>query len=193
MTEPTAGLTSFVGDGREDPAPDQLGEASPTCLTSTLAVSTILLITRCRLRWEPGRGHSEAGQRSAQRQAPGWCPVFVCAQMGRGDTQMSDQNGYVQFVSDDDGYLSWLAANPTGFVVNSHRVPVPEYLVLHRASCRSINTGARNNWTTTGYIKTCSPSVAPLEAWAGQVASGRLKPCGACKPHLGLETIPSDL
>ena len=94
---------------------------------------------------------------------------------------MSDRIDPVQFVDDEDGYLRWLAENPSGFVVNSHRSPVADYLVLHRASCRWINTGARNNWTTTGYIKTCSASVPPLVAWAARVATGRLQPCGACK------------
>ena len=58
---------------------------------------------------------------------------------------MSAHNGFTQFVNDDDGYLRWLAQNPDGFVVNSNRVPVGSYLILHRASCKWINTSARTN------------------------------------------------
>jgi len=95
---------------------------------------------------------------------------------------MADRHGCEQFVNDDDGYLRWLEANPFGFVVNSAQVPAANYLMWHKASCKWINTGSRNNWTTTGYIKTCSASVPPLEAWAARVASGTLKPCGSCRP-----------
>ncbi len=95
---------------------------------------------------------------------------------------MSAEYEFVQFVSDDDGYLRWLRENPHGLVVNSHRVPVSSYLVLHRASCSSINTADRTNWTTTGYIKTCSTSVTALVEWARRVVGGTLKPCGMCRP-----------
>jgi len=106
---------------------------------------------------------------------------------------MSATNGYVQFANDDSGYLRWLAGNPGGYVVNSFRVPTSNYLILHRASCRWINTGTENNWTTTGYIKTCSSSIPPLQAWARQAASGSLKPCGSCRPPLRREAGPSPL
>ena len=33
------------------------------------------------------------------------------------------------FVDDDRGYLRWLAANPTGFVLNTTRSPIPTYLI----------------------------------------------------------------
>jgi len=69
---------------------------------------------------------------------------------------MAALHGYDQFVNDDEGYRRWLGVNPEGLVVNSHRVPVSNYVVLHRASCKFINTSSRTNWTTTGYIKTCS-------------------------------------
>jgi len=47
---------------------------------------------------------------------------------------MNAQYAPTHFVN-DDGYLRWLAQNPDGFVVNSNRVPVSSYLILHRASC----------------------------------------------------------
>src|SRR5688572_4107706 len=95
---------------------------------------------------------------------------------------MSKQDGYEQFVNDDAGYSYWLGENPHGFVVNSQRVPVSSYLVLHRASCKHINSPNRTNWTTTGFIKTCSTNVTALSDWAKQETGGSLTPCGVCKP-----------
>ena len=48
------------------------------------------------------------------------------------------------FRDDDAGYLEWLASNPQGFVLNTHRNPHPNYLRLHTATC----------WR-------CQPNVAP--------------------------------
>lgn len=89
---------------------------------------------------------------------------------------------YWQFIDDDPGYLRWLGEHPAGLVVNSERVPSPAYLKLHRASCKFINSPNRSNWTTTGYIKTCSDDLEPLKEWAEQEVGGELDPCGACKP-----------
>lgn len=99
---------------------------------------------------------------------------------------MSAQNGCVQFIDDEQSNLQWLAANPLGFVVNSNRAPVSSYLKLHRASCKQINNPNRTNWTTTGYIKTCSIEVGALAEWAMTCAGGDLDPCGICKPVLNL-------
>jgi hypothetical protein len=104
---------------------------------------------------------------------------------------MSAKHALVQFVSDDDGYLRWLRDNPHGLVVNSHRVAVISYLVLHRASCPSINTPDRTNWTTTGYIKTCSTDLTALVKWARREVGGTLKPCGVCRPVLKARPDPS--
>lgn len=41
---------------------------------------------------------------------------------------MCDQNGYVQFVTDERDYLRWLEENPRGYVVNSFRSPTSNYL-----------------------------------------------------------------
>lgn len=87
-----------------------------------------------------------------------------------------------QFVRDDASYLRWLAAHPHGFVVNSHTIPQADYVILHRVSCKHINTDQRTNWTTSGYIKTCSDSPAALESWARSAVGGSLHPCGTCRP-----------
>ena len=104
---------------------------------------------------------------------------------------MSAHNGFTQFVNDDDGYLRWLTQNPDGFVVNSNRVPVSSYLILHRASCKWINTPDRTNWTTTGYIKTCSNDLTVLSEWAEHEVGGSLKPCKTCQPDSGSSSSPT--
>jgi hypothetical protein len=88
------------------------------------------------------------------------------------------------FDSDDDGYLFWVDANPDGFVVNSSRKPRPNYLILHRAACKSIPRTAPEpiRWTSGDYIKTCSVDIGELERWARDVTGGTLSPCGMCEP-----------
>lgn len=95
---------------------------------------------------------------------------------------VSSSGSVRQFVNDDEAYMDWLRENTSGYVVNSYRVPAPSYLILHRATCAAINSPARSNWTTTGYIKTCSLDPVDLADWAMQASGGTLKPCGMCKP-----------
>ncbi|MHC5536829.1 hypothetical protein ACYOEI_00985 [Singulisphaera rosea] len=98
---------------------------------------------------------------------------------------MSDNlTGYVQFVDDEQGYLRWLAENPNGFVVDSFRVPTGNYLKLHRTSCKLINTGLPNNWTTRSYIKTCSTIPKLLDRWAVDATGFGISPCGVCDPQV---------
>jgi hypothetical protein len=104
---------------------------------------------------------------------------------------MNARYALTQFVNDDDGYLRWLAQNPDGFVVNSNRVPVSSYLILHRASCKWINTSTQTNWTTTGYIKTCSYDLTALTEWTAPEVGGSLKPCKSCQPDPRSRTTPT--
>jgi hypothetical protein len=97
---------------------------------------------------------------------------------------MSTSNAYEQFVNDERGYLRWLEENPRGYVVNSFRSPTSNYLKLHRASCKHINKGFENNWTTGDFIKTCSTDPAALDDWAKTATGSGVDPCGACKPVL---------
>lgn len=55
------------------------------------------------------------------------------------DTRSPERLDVVVFRDDDDGYLACLAAHPVGFVLNVNRSPRPDYLILHRASCRTIS------------------------------------------------------
>jgi hypothetical protein len=94
------------------------------------------------------------------------------------------------FVNDDPAYVGWLAEYPHGFVVNSHESPDTRYLLLHRATCDWINSPGRANWTTNGYMKTCSDDVAALAAWAARSAGGIPRPCRSCNPDPEGRTVP---
>lgn len=93
----------------------------------------------------------------------------------------------VKFIDDDEGYLRWIDKNPHGFVINTSRNPEYGYLKLHRATCGTIKTPKRTNWTTTGYIKICSLDLEELrteyEDWIRRKnVDRRLNPCYICKP-----------
>jgi hypothetical protein len=88
-----------------------------------------------------------------------------------------------RFEHDDDGYLRWLSANPLGYVLNTHLRPTPDYLILHRAGCASINRplAGGQRWTTA-YGKTCAIDTAALSAWARTSVGAEPTPCGMCHP-----------
>lgn len=88
------------------------------------------------------------------------------------------------FKDDDAGYVAWIDANPHGFVVNSFRRPTPDYLVLHKATCKFISrmTPEPIRWTSGDYIKTCAGDLGELERWARDATGGPPSPCAMCKP-----------
>jgi hypothetical protein len=87
------------------------------------------------------------------------------------------------FRDDDEGYLDWLRRHPDGLVLNCDRSPRSAYLVLHRATCRTIEgTPARGTAWTGPYIKACTVSGDALAEWAVQATGGALQPCKLCRP-----------
>ena len=93
----------------------------------------------------------------------------------------------IEFHNDDEGYLSWIATNPDGLVLNVRRMADPDYVVLHRARCGSISTDKREPgaYTTRGYRKVCAASVAELQLAAKREGRGDgsfSKRCGLCRP-----------
>jgi hypothetical protein len=87
-----------------------------------------------------------------------------------------------QFINNDSGYLRWVEKNPNGFVVNCYKRTSPSYLILHRATCVTIRTPARTNWTTTNYMKICSLDRNDLQNLAQNKINGRLHLCKVCNP-----------
>jgi len=68
--------------------------------------------------------------------------------------------------------------------VNCERSLNPNYLMLHRATCKTISgTPARGKEWTKDYIKVCSTDAEPLETWAENKVGGQLKPCRLCRPQ----------
>lgn len=88
-----------------------------------------------------------------------------------------------RFIDDDDAYLQWISAHPSGFVVNCARKPKSNYLMLHRASCSHLTTPTVSNWTND-YIKVCSEDARALQHWAATTTAGELSPCQVCKPDM---------
>src|SRR5262245_26507928 len=98
-----------------------------------------------------------------------------------------------RFLKDDRGYVEWLAAHPSGFVLNTYAHVTSDYLILHRASCRTVNRPlATNRSWTYAYGKTCSDDRAEIEAWAFREVGKPVQPCGICLPggnRAGLDRI----
>lgn len=82
-----------------------------------------------------------------------------------------------RFVRDDKSYLDWLETHPSGFVLNTNINVKPDYMILHRSPCRSINRQLRpgSQWTTP-YAKTCSDAREEIEAWALRETGGQVWP-----------------
>jgi len=88
---------------------------------------------------------------------------------------------------DDKQYTRWLRDNPKGYVLNTRREPDPEYMVLHRASCYTINRTAINaapgGFTERAYIKVCSDNIQDLQNWVkkhGRLNGSFSKECSRC-------------
>jgi hypothetical protein len=87
------------------------------------------------------------------------------------------------FRDDDAGYLGWLSAHPAGFVLNVARSPQPTYLILHRATCRTISGRPTRGGPWTGpYIKVCSDDSLQIAAWTGQHVAAAPTRCRVCLP-----------
>ena len=76
-------------------------------------------------------------------------------------------------------------ADPEGYVVNSRRRFDTNYVVLHRASCSSINSVHRSGYTERGYIKICALRLESLECVLASLRSSDdsfSKRCAICEP-----------
>jgi hypothetical protein len=86
-----------------------------------------------------------------------------------------------RFVDNDHAYVAWLAAHPSGYVLNTFPHVTASYLVLHRARCRTVNRPLSDDrrWTHQ-YGKTCSDDHAELAEWARRETGKSVHPCGSC-------------
>jgi Swt1-like HEPN len=90
-----------------------------------------------------------------------------------------------EFRDRDREYLAWVAAHGSGYVINIGRSGHGSAM-LHRASCGTITSRAP---FTDSYIKVCSQSPGPLDAWALQRNGAMAQRCGICRPPPG--TVPA--
>jgi hypothetical protein len=86
------------------------------------------------------------------------------------------------FRDDDRGYEAWLAAHPSGWVVNARSSPSAAYLKLHRAECAMISQlqAGYSRWTTGGYIRIGAERREELEAWARHTFAAGLQDSCYC-------------
>ena len=129
--------------------------------------------------WEAGRSTI-----AARAPARSTLPSEVAVADTREVPPARDEGPAESFVDDDDGYLGWVAAHPSGYVLNSGRNPSPRYLVLHRATCHTMVPRASSDtrtWTTA-YRKTCALTAGELVAWAEAHGGGPPTACRVCRP-----------
>ncbi len=96
------------------------------------------------------------------------------------------------FVRDDAGYLDWVKANPDGFVLNTCERQESGYLVLHKASCGTIHSSKRANFTTGLYVKLCALDPTDLSNWARAEGRPQPSPCQLCRPDPGSTVVTDD-
>jgi hypothetical protein len=87
-----------------------------------------------------------------------------------------------RFHNDDEGYLKWLRTHSSnGFVLNCEPNPRASYLILHRASCHTVNgSPARGSGWTSAYQKICAETEAEILQWSERNACGFPTHCGSC-------------
>lgn len=87
------------------------------------------------------------------------------------------------FRDDDAAYLSWIAANPRGFVLNIRRSLNPVDARLHRAECWTIASEPGHGKLWTGpYLKLCATELRALEDWAAEGVGAPVVRCRICLP-----------
>jgi hypothetical protein len=88
-----------------------------------------------------------------------------------------------RFDHDDEGYLRWIDAHPSGLVINCLSKPSTDYLVLHLSTCPSITVRQvdKKHWTHD-YIKVCAEERGEMLVWCYEEAGGAPTPCQICDP-----------
>ena len=93
----------------------------------------------------------------------------------------------VRFFDDDSGYVIWRSTHEEGLVLNCAPVPQHNYLMLHKASCRTLRAlrADYSSWTHH-YVKVCANSREEIDRWiADNVPGGVARRCQACIDRAG--------
>lgn len=110
-----------------------------------------------------------------------WEPASTSAPVPNG-VALADQD-ITTFADNDAAYLAWVAAHPSGFVINALRTPKSGPVLLHRAACKFITGTPPNGNVWTGeQIKHCSTSLQSLETWALDATGEPARHCKLCHP-----------
>ena len=93
-----------------------------------------------------------------------------------------------QLFVDDDEFLEWTKDHPEAYVINFRANRSADYIVLHRASCRTIavSTQASGSLTAGAYRKAGSPDPKVFDSWIPKnIAGGQCvsDECIICKPR----------
>lgn len=90
------------------------------------------------------------------------------------------------FRDDDLGFVTWVAENPDGYVLNIQRGLSAADARLHTATCghlaRAIEAlESHQRHLTAAYIKLCSRSIGELDAWAAKQIGSEIRRCPSCQ------------
>jgi hypothetical protein len=93
-----------------------------------------------------------------------------------------------QLFQDDTEFIEWARVHPEGFVINFRANRSPDYIVLHRANCRTITTSTQGSGplTTGAYRKVGSRDFRTFDTWIPRnIAGGQYvsDECTICKPR----------
>lgn len=97
----------------------------------------------------------------------------------------------VIFRHKEQEYQEWLTEHPAGYVLTTHSVPSPNYMSLHRSSCRMIKSYMKNMapdaFTGQNYQKICAATQVELLTWIlkhdGEGFTNRCKICAPDDEH----------
>jgi hypothetical protein len=85
------------------------------------------------------------------------------------------------FHDNDEGFLGWRNANPTGFVVSCAVEPRTAYVILHQTKCEVLaGDPPRGEHWTSPQKKVCGDSVTELEDWSRSAVGTSPQRCGSC-------------
>ena len=93
----------------------------------------------------------------------------------------------IRFEHDDPGYLDWVNRHPEGYVLNVRDRPYPQYVVLHRATCKTVSRGLFNpaGYTGGSYRKAVTKTkdgLRDVSIQNGRVDGSFSKECARCSP-----------
>lgn len=113
------------------------------------------------------------------------CPacntIFVTPGYDIFKTYTIESEGIKEFREDDPaGYESWLAENPSGFVLLAPVAPPLNYVIQHRVGCSELKLIENNQ----EYFKICAPDFHRVIFWLfqyGLTPEGLVRKCEICK------------